>query len=88
MEARELWDELEARLGESNGPLLFTIKKKICSLKQGNMNVMQYFLRLKQLWEVLAYPRPIPKCDCGLVLQKLTEFNRTGQGVTVFNGIE
>lgn len=35
---------------------------------------MQYFLKLKQPWEDFAYLRPIPKCDCRLVVQKILIF--------------
>lgn len=65
---------MESRLRESNGPLLYSIENQISTQKQGNMSVMQYFLKLKLLWEDFVYLRPIPKCSCGLTVHKLLDF--------------
>lgn len=40
------------------------------------MSMMQYFLKLKQMWEDFAYLRPIPKCSCGAVMKKLLEIEQ------------
>ncbi|KAJ9172317.1 hypothetical protein P3X46_015566 [Hevea brasiliensis] len=39
----EKWQRVDSmRFGESNGPLLYQIKKDICSLSQGNQSMMLY----------------------------------------------
>lgn len=86
-EAKELWQELESRLGERNGPLLYSIKKQISTLKHGNMSVMQYFLKLKQLWEDFAYLRPVPKCACGLVVQQILNFAEEDKVLQLLMGL-
>ncbi|VFQ88089.1 unnamed protein product [Cuscuta campestris] len=37
--SEELWNELEERFGESNGPLIYQIEKKIADIKQNNDSV-------------------------------------------------
>jgi len=50
--AREIWDELTERFGESNGPLLYQIQKEIEDLYQGNDRVAVYNTKLADLSEV------------------------------------
>ncbi|XP_021651859.2 retrovirus-related Pol polyprotein from transposon RE1 isoform X1 [Hevea brasiliensis] len=63
--AKELWEELKQRFGESNGPLLYQIKREISSFSQDNMSVGVYFTKLKKLWDELSCLRPFPTCTCG-----------------------
>ncbi|XP_058005394.1 retrovirus-related Pol polyprotein from transposon RE1 [Hevea brasiliensis] len=62
--AKDLWDELAQRFGESNGPLIYQIKREICSLSQGNMSLINYFTKLKKLWDELACLKQFPVCEC------------------------
>ena len=62
--ARELWDELIERFGQSNGPLLYQIQKEIKDLYQGNDNVAMYYTKLKKLWDELADLSEVSICDC------------------------
>ncbi|KAJ9132934.1 hypothetical protein P3X46_033751 [Hevea brasiliensis] len=63
--AKDLWDELKQCFGESNGPLLFQIKKDICAFTQGNKSLMAYFTKLKKMWDKQSCLRPFPACTCG-----------------------
>ncbi|KAL2247192.1 UNVERIFIED_CONTAM: hypothetical protein Sindi_2571500 [Sesamum indicum] len=65
--ARALWIELEARYGESNGPLLYQIQRGINSMTQGNLGVATYYTKLKQLWDEMRVLMPITSCTCGLL---------------------
>lgn len=63
--AKELWDELEERFGECNGPLLYQIQREISTVTQGNLTVAQYYTKLKKFWDELACLTPVPECTCG-----------------------
>uniref|UniRef100_A0A7C8YQ79 Retrotransposon Copia-like N-terminal domain-containing protein n=1 Tax=Opuntia streptacantha TaxID=393608 RepID=A0A7C8YQ79_OPUST len=62
--ARELWDELTERFGQSNGPLLYQIQKEIEDLYQSNDSVAVYYTKLKKLWDELADLSESPVCTC------------------------
>lgn len=62
--AKELWNELTQRFGNSNGPQIYHIKREINSLIQGNMTTMVYFNKLKSLWDELICLKPFPTCSC------------------------
>ena len=58
--ARELWKELEERFGESNGLLLYQVQRELSFISQGSMHVVQYYTKLKKLWDELTCLMPIP----------------------------
>ena len=58
--ARELWKELEERFGESNGLLLYQVQRELSFISQGSMYVVQYYTKLKKLWDELTCLMPIP----------------------------
>lgn len=62
---RELWIEIEERFVESNGPMLYQIKREINVFSQGNMPVSLYFTKLKKLWDELACLLSMLECNCG-----------------------
>ncbi|XP_056695902.1 uncharacterized protein [Spinacia oleracea] len=79
--AGELWKELNERFGQSNGPLIYQLKKEIDSLKQDNMTIVTYYGKLKKLWEEMQSLRAFPTCICGAlnscscqILKKIAEF--------------
>ena len=47
--AKDLWQELCDRFGQSNSPLLFQIEKEITELQQGIDSVAVYYTKLKKL---------------------------------------
>ncbi|KAJ0024487.1 hypothetical protein Pint_09321 [Pistacia integerrima] len=79
--AKDLWKELEKRFDECNGPLLYQIQRDISSISQGNMPVVQYYTKLKKLWDELTCLMPIPQCSCGAAksVAEITSFNRLMQ---------
>ncbi|KAL0374194.1 UNVERIFIED_CONTAM: hypothetical protein Sradi_3335100 [Sesamum radiatum] len=58
--ARDLWLEIEARFGVSNGPLVYQLQREIASAAQGTHSVSSYFNRLKKLWDELGCLAPTP----------------------------
>ncbi|KAL0410029.1 UNVERIFIED_CONTAM: Retrovirus-related Pol polyprotein from transposon RE2 [Sesamum latifolium] len=63
--ARTLWLDLEKRYGECNGPLLYQLQREITSLTQRNMSVVEYFSKLRMVWDELDMLLPTPQCTCG-----------------------
>ena len=61
---RDLWMELEARYGESNGPSIYQLQRLIRFIVQGNKLVTNYYTKLKKLWDKLACLAPTPGCAC------------------------
>uniref|UniRef100_A0A803LQR9 Retrotransposon Copia-like N-terminal domain-containing protein n=1 Tax=Chenopodium quinoa TaxID=63459 RepID=A0A803LQR9_CHEQI len=57
----ELWSELQERFGQSNGPLVYQLKKEIDALKQENMTIIAYYGKIKKLWDELQSLRAFPK---------------------------
>ncbi|XP_019240182.1 PREDICTED: uncharacterized protein LOC109220173 [Nicotiana attenuata] len=51
--ARDLWNSLEHRFGQTNGAKLHQLQKEISMLVQGNNNIAGYFTTLKKLWDEL-----------------------------------
>ncbi|KAL0348034.1 UNVERIFIED_CONTAM: hypothetical protein Sangu_1031200 [Sesamum angustifolium] len=66
--SRELWLDLEERYGESNGPLVYQLQREITSISQGSLSVVEYFTKLKILWDELACLIPTQGCTCGFCI--------------------
>ncbi|XP_065865575.1 uncharacterized protein [Euphorbia lathyris] len=60
-----LWQEIEQRYGQSNGPLIYQLRKEISSLSQGNLSLVDYFNKIKRRWDELAEIKPLLSCTCG-----------------------
>ncbi|XP_048494427.1 uncharacterized protein LOC125494725 [Beta vulgaris subsp. vulgaris] len=58
--AVELWKELNERFGQSNGPLIYQLKKEIDNLQQENMTTITYYGKLKKLWDEMKCIRTFP----------------------------
>ncbi|XP_060178360.1 uncharacterized protein LOC132608342 [Lycium barbarum] len=51
--AKEIWTELEERFGQTNGPQLYQLQKKVGELVQANSGIAGYYTKLKRLWDEL-----------------------------------
>ena len=78
--ARDPWLEIEARYGESNGPLIFQIQKEIRNAMLGNRSITTYYTILKRLWDELNVAHPIPPCSCdaGRLFNDFLESQKVG----------
>ncbi|KAL2243719.1 UNVERIFIED_CONTAM: Retrovirus-related Pol polyprotein from transposon RE1 [Sesamum indicum] len=63
--ARSLWLDLEAKFGQSNGPLLYQIEREVGSISQGNKTLAAYYIKLKKLWDEMTSLDPVPVRSCG-----------------------
>ena len=64
-DASEIWNDLQDRFSQHNGPRIFQLQKSIASMSQENQSVSTYFTAMKGLWDELANHQPIPTCTCG-----------------------
>ncbi|XP_019267590.1 PREDICTED: uncharacterized protein LOC109244885 [Nicotiana attenuata] len=62
--AKEIWEELEERYGQSNGPQLHHLQKEISQTMQGNMDIRTYYTKLKRLWDELDSLDNYQHCSC------------------------
>ncbi|KAL4379256.1 hypothetical protein GQ457_02G035690 [Hibiscus cannabinus] len=73
--ASAIWNDLEDRFAQNNGPRIFQLKKKFGDLVQGSMSISVYYTQLKTIWDELASVKPscnCLQCNCG-GLQKLLD---------------
>jgi len=62
--ARELWNDLEERFGQSNKAHLFQVQKDVSCLSQGDLDIASYYTKTKQLWNESNTVGGIPMCNC------------------------
>ncbi|VFQ64243.1 unnamed protein product [Cuscuta campestris] len=62
--AREIWDDLAERFGQTNAPKLFQLHKEIITLVQGSDSISEYFTKLKGLWDVYLKMMTLQHCRC------------------------
>ncbi|KAK4381633.1 hypothetical protein Sango_2948400 [Sesamum angolense] len=84
---KELWEELEARFGESNGPQIYQIRREIASVGQGSLSISAYFSKIKKLWDELACLAPTTTCSCG-ASKEMAESRMQDQLMQFFMGLD
>ncbi|XP_074266087.1 uncharacterized protein LOC141588550 [Silene latifolia] len=62
--AKDAWDELQERFGQSNGAQLYGVRKKLNDFSQGNDDIVTYFTKLKSVWDEIARMGMNPRCSC------------------------
>ena len=62
--ANELWDNLKERLSVVNGPIIQQLKSELADFKQRGMSIVNYYGKLKSLWDELVIYEPILACTC------------------------
>lgn len=60
----ELWNELQEHFGQSNGPLVYQLKKEIELLEQENMSIIAYYGKIKKPWDKLQSLKRFLVCSC------------------------
>lgn len=51
--ARQIWNDLNDRFGQTNVLKIYQLKQSILSLKQEDTSVSAYYTRMKALWDEL-----------------------------------
>ena len=62
---QELWKDLEDRFFITNGPRIQQLKFALTECKQKGSSIMDYYGKLKQIWDELDNFKQIPVCKCG-----------------------
>nr|GEX69397.1 hypothetical protein [Tanacetum cinerariifolium] len=63
--AQELWKGITERYGQSNGPLIYQLKRELSHICQVSLNIASYFTKLKRCWDELQNLNGLPTCTCG-----------------------
>ncbi|XP_074267345.1 uncharacterized protein LOC141590675 [Silene latifolia] len=65
--AQELWSELLERYGQASALEIYQLKKELDVVVQDNSSLVDYYGKMKNLWETLDGLNPIPSCTCGKI---------------------
>lgn len=72
--AKEIWEELEQRFGQSSSAQFFTIQESLSKTFQAHdMSIEDYFTKIKGLWDELDALDPIATCTCSGCECQLTQ---------------
>ena len=63
--AKALWDDLQERFSIANGPRVQQLKCALASCCQKGMTIVDYYGRLKHIWDELGNFDQITTCKCG-----------------------
>ncbi|XP_071721710.1 uncharacterized protein [Rutidosis leptorrhynchoides] len=62
--AQEMWKDLQLRFARGDITRIADLQQEIFSLSQGDLNVTDYYTKMKTLWDEYEDLRPIPDCVC------------------------
>ncbi|XP_074294236.1 uncharacterized protein LOC141622081 [Silene latifolia] len=65
--SKALWSEIIERYGQLNALELYDLKKDLSNVSQDNSTLIEYYSKLKCLWEIVDNLDPIPQCTCGVM---------------------
>ncbi|XP_010690723.2 uncharacterized protein LOC104904224 [Beta vulgaris subsp. vulgaris] len=63
--SHKLWSEILERYGRSNVPQIFELHKTLILLQQENALIVEYYSRMKRIWDELNALEGLPDCSCG-----------------------
>ncbi|XP_074318895.1 uncharacterized protein LOC141655730 [Silene latifolia] len=61
----EIWEELKDQYSVGNAPRVHQLKEDLAECKQGRLSVVEYYTKLKTIWDELANYSKVPSCTCG-----------------------
>jgi len=62
--AKELWSDIQERFSIANGPRIHQFKSELVGCKQGGMTIVEYYGKLKVLWDELDNYEKVLVCTC------------------------
>ncbi|CAJ2632240.1 unnamed protein product [Trifolium pratense] len=62
--AKHLWDDIKERFSVGNGPRIQQLKSELADCKQRGMTILNYYGKLKMIWEELRNYEQYPSCKC------------------------
>ncbi|KAG8384023.1 hypothetical protein BUALT_Bualt04G0075000 [Buddleja alternifolia] len=63
--AEAIWKELEHRFSQGNDARIQELTRDVVNLRQGNMDVVTYYSKLRELWDELDMYNEVEACTCG-----------------------
>ncbi|XP_074310085.1 uncharacterized protein LOC141645414 [Silene latifolia] len=81
---KEIWDELKESYATGNAPRAHQLKSELNELKQGKLSIVEYYTKLKTVWDELSIYSRVPKCTCGATKEFLKE--KEEKGSSIFDG--
>ncbi|KAK3017878.1 hypothetical protein RJ639_004174 [Escallonia herrerae] len=63
--AQDLWTDIKERFLVINGPRIQQLKTKLADCKQKGLTIVNYYGKLKMIWDELANFEQMPTCKCG-----------------------
>ncbi|XP_074299906.1 uncharacterized protein LOC141631085 [Silene latifolia] len=67
--SKSLWVDIVERFGQPNILEVYELKKDLGRISQDNSPLVEYYGKLKNIWENLDHLDPIPSCTCGAMNQ-------------------
>lgn len=72
--AKEVWENLEQRFGQSSSAQLFTVQEQISKAFQSqDMSIEEFYTKMKGLWDEVDALDPLPTCECSGCTCNLTQ---------------
>ncbi|XP_071723404.1 uncharacterized protein [Rutidosis leptorrhynchoides] len=65
----EMWKDLQDRFSKTDFSRISDIQEEIYLLKQGDLNISDYYTKIRTLWDEFDDLRPIPECQCAIKCQ-------------------
>ncbi|XP_074321555.1 uncharacterized protein LOC141658518 [Silene latifolia] len=65
----QIWEELKGRYSVGNAPRVHQLKGELNECNQGRQSVVEYYTRLKTIWDELENYSRVSKCTCGAAAQ-------------------
>ncbi|XP_074284164.1 uncharacterized protein LOC141608718 [Silene latifolia] len=63
--AQSLWADILERYGQLNVLDLYALKKELSNISQDTSSLLDYYGKIKNLWENIDTMDPVPQCTCG-----------------------
>ncbi|XP_048502933.1 uncharacterized protein LOC104896475 [Beta vulgaris subsp. vulgaris] len=93
--AHQLYEEIVERYGQSNAPQLFELHNQLSFIQQGSDSIVQYYSKLKRVWEEIQLLDGFPDCDCGAldkcscgILKKLLSADQKQKLIQLLVGLD
>ncbi|XP_074265396.1 uncharacterized protein LOC141587828 [Silene latifolia] len=65
--SESFWHDLLERYGQSNALEVYQLTKDLGDVSQDNLSLVEYYGKMKNLWETLDCLDPLPTCSCGKI---------------------
>ncbi|XP_074266457.1 uncharacterized protein LOC141589731 [Silene latifolia] len=67
--SKALWTDIVEQYGQPNILEVYELKKDLGKITQDNSSLIEYYGKLKNIWENLDHMHPLPYCTCGAMNQ-------------------